>query len=153
MSSDLRAVLPYLLPRAIAWAEAQAQQAAAWGRSLDDKEIAIASAVGVQRPELIRVAVVDSLPLPEDFALRAAAVQTGLLGPGTVGLTLGYSVLVCRGHETLRLLSHEFRHVYQYEKFGSIAAFLPGYLTQIVEFGYSNAPFEVDATAQEQAGT
>jgi hypothetical protein len=153
VSIDPRATLPSLLPAAIKWAEARSREAAASGRSLNEREIAVARAVGVQQPELIRVAVVDSLPLPEDTTLRAAALQTGLLGPDMAGLTFGYSVLVCRGHETVSLLSHEFRHVHQYESFGSVAAFLPEYLKQIVEFGYADAPFEIDAKAHEQADT
>jgi hypothetical protein len=91
--------------------------------------------------------------MPQDPSLQAAAVQTGLLGPGMVGLTLGYSVFVCRGHEARRLLAHEFRHVFQYEQNGSIAGFLPVYLQQIVALGYRNAPFEVDACAHESAAS
>lgn len=68
-----------------------------------------------------------------------------------VGLTLGYSVFICRGHETARLLSHEFRHVYQHEQAGSIAAFLPGYLLQIVEHGYAATAFEIGRCAHELA--
>jgi len=150
MPVDLRVALPLLLPRAIEWAVARSQEAAACGRSLSEREIAIARAVGVRQPELIRVYVVDSLPLPEDSALRAAALQTGLLGPHMAGLTIGYSVLVCRGNETVHLLSHEFRHVHQYECFGSIGAYLPVYLKQIVDFEYENAPFEIDARAHER---
>jgi hypothetical protein len=101
------------------------------------------------RPEQIRIAFVESLTLPDDEMLRRAALETGLLGPGMVGLTLGYSVLICQGHDSLRLLSHEFRHVYQYEQVGSIAAFLPVYLQQIAVFGYSDAPYEIDARAHE----
>ena len=71
-----------------------------------------------------------------------------------IGLTLGYAVLICRGHESRpRLLSHEFRHVYQYEAAGSIAAFLPAYLEQIVAFGYFNAPLEADARTHEHVTT
>lgn len=153
MAIDLRAALPLLLPGAIAWAEARAQEAAATGVALTQQGADIARGVGVQRPELIRVVVVDSLLLPEDAMLRAAALQTGLLGPRTAGLTLGYSVFIRRGHETVRLLSHEFRHVQQYEAHGSIAAFLPVYLQQIVEFEYDIAPFEIDARGHERGGT
>jgi len=153
MPMDLRQALPVLLPDAIAWAEARAREVAQTGSPLSERGIAIARAAGVERPEVIRVAVVGSLPLPEHHGLRAAALQTGLLGPDTAGLTLGYSVYVRRGHETVRLLSHEFRHVYQYERLGSIAAFLPVYLQQIVDVGYDNAPFEIDARAHEQADT
>ena len=146
---DLRAALPLLLPAAIKWAEARGREAAATGVALTEAQADIARRVGVQRPELIHVMVVDTVPLPEDPSLRDAALQTGLLGPHMAALTLGYSVFVVRGHESLRLLSHEFRHVHQYEAQGSIAAFLPVYLQQIVEVGYDNAPSELDALAHE----
>lgn len=148
---DLRTELPRLLPRAIAWAEAQAAHVAESGRSLDDREVQLACGVGVAQPERVRVALVEALPIPEDLELRVAALQTGLLGPGMVGLTVGHSVLICRGHETTRLLSHELRHVHQYEQAGSISSFLPGYLQQIVAFGYAAAPLEQDARAHEIA--
>ncbi|MES9834713.1 MAG: hypothetical protein ABW139_20975 [Candidatus Thiodiazotropha sp. DIVDIV] len=39
--------------------------------------------------------------------------------------------------------------VFQYETLGSIEKFLPVYTQQIVEYGYENAPLEVDARAHE----
>jgi hypothetical protein len=65
------------------------------------------------------------------------------------GLTLGHSIFIVRGQKTSRLLSHECRHVHQYEAYGSIAAFLPPYLRQIVEAGYENSSYELDAQAHE----
>jgi hypothetical protein len=151
MRFDLGALLPALLPRAVAWAEAQSQSILEEGTALSAAELALARSVGVRSPELIRVGVVDRIPLPYDVRLRAAAHQAGLLAPGTLGLTLGYAVLVRRGHEARpRLLSHEFRHVYQYECAGSIASFLPVYLREIVAFGYADAPSEIDARTHER---
>jgi hypothetical protein len=149
VSIDLRAVLPLLLPGAIAWAEACSQEAAATGAPLTEAEADTARQVDVQRPDLIRIAMVDKLLLPEDPLLRAAALQTGLLGPHMAGLTLGHSIFIVRGQKTSRLLSHECRHVHQYEAYGSIAAFLPPYLRQIVEAGYENSSYELDAQAHE----
>ena len=146
---DLRTLLPQLLPHAIAWAEFQAGHVAALGMPLPEDFVNVARRVGVRRPELIRAKLVDQLPLPEEPLLREAALQTGLLGPGMVGLTLGYSIFIVCGHDTVRLISHECRHVYQYEMLGSIDKFLPVYLQQIVEFGYASAPLEVDARAHE----
>jgi len=146
---DLRSALPLLLPGAIAWAEARSAEAALAGDGLNESGIGIARSVGVQRPELVRVSFVDTLPMPEDVGLRIAALQTGLLGPGMVGLTLGYSILICRGHESIRLISHELRHVHQYEAHGLIAGFLPVYLEQIGTLGYWNSPFEIDAREHE----
>ncbi|MCZ6480971.1 MAG: hypothetical protein O6929_11290 [candidate division NC10 bacterium] len=150
---DLQTALPVLLPKAIAWAEGRAAEVVRSGRALNEHELELARGVGVAHPERIRIMLVNGLPMPEDPLLQAAALQTGLLGPGMVGLTLGYSVFICRGNETVLLLSHEFRHVYQYEQAGSIAAFLPGYLQQIAAFGYADAPLEHDARAHERAGS
>lgn len=98
----------------------------------------------------VRLAIVDELPMPSDPELHAAAVQTGMVGTHMAGLTLGYSVFVRRGYDSWRLRSHEFRHVFQYEEAGSIAAFLRVYLEQIVSVGYTEAPLELDARAHER---
>jgi hypothetical protein len=151
-SFDLAAVLPRLLPRAIVWAELHSAEIQATGVSLNPSGLAIARAVGVVHAEHIRVSIVPSLPLPEDPELRDAALQSGLLGPTMVGVTLGYSIYLVKGYVSTRLLSHECRHVYQYETAGSIAAFLPTYLMQIARYGYEAAPLEVDARNHEQGG-
>ena len=52
---DLAAELPRLLPKAIAWAEAESAEAARSGTPLDPFQMRLASAVGVQRPELVSV--------------------------------------------------------------------------------------------------
>jgi hypothetical protein len=149
---DLVAALPRLLSKAVGWAEAQSAEALAMGRPLDGAEQRLARAVGVRRAERVRIAEVQALPMPVDPELRHAALETGLLGPKTVGLTLGYAVFILRGHASNRLLSHECRHVYQYETTGSIAEFLPAYLHEIVVHGYEMAPLEIDARRHERDG-
>lgn len=146
---ELQAVLPQLLPRAIAWAVRQSQHVASLGFALQEAQLTIARRVGVRQPDQVRVKLVERLPLPEEAMLRQAAIETGLLGPNMVGLTLGYSIFLVNGHESARLISHECRHVYQYETFGSIERFLPVYLQQLVTYGYQDAPLEVDARTHE----
>ena len=142
--------LPVLLPRAIAWADKVAGQALARGRTPGRLEILMALSVGVCCPDRIRIMSVDRFPTPDDPDLRRAALATGLLGADGLGLTLGYAVLLRSGHEgEERLLRHEFRHVQQYERSGSLASFLTEYLSQIVEVGYRRAPWEEDARAHE----
>ena len=151
MALDLTAALPLLLPRAIAWAEAREAEALNSGTALSPYGgLALAQAVGVNRPELVRVCVVDDLPLPDDPELRQVALEMDVLGPEEAGLALGYAVYLHSGHNNTQNLSHECRHVFQYEAAGSIAAFLPVYLKQIVEFGYEGAPLEVDAQNHER---
>jgi len=149
MNIDLASILPRLLPRAIEWAETKSNEILSTGAPLSELRIRLARAVGVTNPEHIRVSIVPALPLPDDPELRAVALQTGLLGPGMVGLTLGHGIYVCDGHVSNRLISHECRHVYQYEVLGSIKDFLPLYLQQIAMVGYHDAPFEVDAREHE----
>lgn len=150
MKLDLHAALPVIIPKAITWAEAQCFSISQAGQPLNEAMLAVAKSVGVLHPECIRVVDVPSLPLPEDPELKQAALATGLLGPDMVGLTFGHGIYICHGHKTIRLLSHEFRHVYQYEQAGSIAAFIPRYLEQIASVGYDNAPFEIDAKFHER---
>ena len=134
MALDL-AALATLLPSAIAWAESLAAEAAVTGAALSPADAELATAVGVRRPDLVRVKIVPQLPLPDEPAARSAALDAGLLGPTMIGLTLGYGIYIREGHLTARLLSHECRHVSQYETAGSIAAFLPVYLAQILTYG------------------
>lgn len=141
---------PQTLAKAIAWAQARSAEILASGAPLSDVGRMLAHLVGVNRPELVRVSEVASIPLPDDPQLREATLAAGLLGPGTVGLTLGYGIYIREGHSSSRLVSHECRHVHQYEEAGSIAAFLPVYLEQILTVGYAAAPFEVDARAHER---
>ena len=116
---------------------------------LSDDGLSVASSVEVSHPSRVRIMMVDRFPKPSDPELQTAASQAGLLGPTTTGLTLGYSVLIRNGHMSRRLLSHECRHVYQFEQAGSIAAFLPLYFESIIQFGNWDSPFERDARAHE----
>lgn len=146
---DLEKELPRLLPKAIEWAEKEEATALAAGASLTETGLRLARTVGVRFPERIRIVEVASIPFPADPELGAAARQAGLLGPETIGLALGYAVFILNGRSSNRLISHECRHVYQCEVAGSIAAFLPLYLEQIVTFGYERAPYEIDAREHE----
>lgn len=150
---DLKTLLPSLLPLAIDWAQSESARILRDGRALDPAELRIARAVGVADPGRIRVLAFTELPWPSNPWLRRAAMQAGLLGPGTEGLTLGHGILLREGSTMPGLLAHECRHCQQFESFGSMPAFLAEYLRQIVEVGYRNAPLEQDARAHESPRT
>lgn len=145
--------LQELVPEAIAWAKAQAQHVADTGKPLAEPGLALAEQVGVKHPELVRLLYVDQLPIPvEPLRLRQAALDTGMLGPDMAGLTLGHSIFIVHGHDDARLVSHELRHVRQYEALGGIDGFIPIYLAQMDSVGYDLAPLEHDARAHEVRG-
>ncbi|EIJ41338.1 hypothetical protein BegalDRAFT_0419 [Beggiatoa alba B18LD] len=141
--------LPFLIPRVITWAEEVANQVAISGVALTATQIADAKIVGVQQPERIRLLIVDTIPLPEEAELHAAAQQIGFLSDNISGLTLGYAILIRSGYLNRTLLSHECRHVAQCEQAGSMDIFLSIYLTTVVLMGYENCPFEQDAWMHE----
>jgi hypothetical protein len=46
-----------------------------------------------------------------------------------------------------KLVAHELMHVAQYERLGSIPAFLQQYLSEVNQYGYPAAPMEQEAIA------
>jgi len=145
MHIDIRQNLPSILPKAIAWAEIQQAEILKSGTPLDANQLALARAAGVAHPERIRLVLTDRIPQPDDPLLNQTANELGLLSETTLGVALGYGIFIktdCLPHQ---ILSHECRHVFQYEQAGSLAAFITEYLRQFVMFGYRNAPFEIDA--------
>jgi hypothetical protein len=147
---NLAAELPRLLPAAIAWVEAQEAKILVSGRSLTATEFRLAAASGVRNSGRVRIKIVQRLPKPQQPELRTAVDQSGLLGPHMAGITFGHGIYIRDGAISNRLISHELRHVHQYEEAGSIAGFLATYLQQIVTVGYENAPLELDARAHER---
>lgn len=109
----------------------------------------IASQVAVANPARIHILEVDIFPKPENPKLKELAAHLGLLTEHTAGLTLGHAILIKRGLFSNRLLSHECRHVYQYEQAGSINHFLTSYLTSLLKHGYVDCPYEQDARQHE----
>lgn len=141
--------LAALLPAAAAWIDSLEQHALSHGRPLAPHELALAHHAGVSEPQRVRLLELDPFPQPADPALCAAATAYGLLGEGSCGLTAGHGILVRRGMVNARVLSHECRHVQQYEVAGSTLAFLTDYLGQIMDHGYDKAPLERDARNHE----
>lgn len=139
----------YILPKAVAWVELQEKKILAGGVPLTVAEIGLALRMGVRAPEKVRLQIVSQFPQPEDPDLFAFADGAGFFSPEMHGLTLGHGIFVRDGFRANRLVSHECRHVYQYETYGSIVGFLREYLVQVERFGYSNAPLEMDAYGHE----
>lgn len=137
---------------AIAWAQNCEREILERGRALSPAETADALAMGVHDPQRIRVLVVERIAPPAERDLQRLVDSTGLFSGHLAGLTLGYGVYIVRGRETRQLISHECRHVHQYEQAGSVATFVPRYLAQILSLGYERAPYELDAYAHEIRG-
>jgi hypothetical protein len=69
------------------------------------------------------------MPLPVDPLLHQVAIEAGLIGPNMIGMTLGHGIFIAM--YDVRILSHECRHVCQYEQAGPIEAFLSTFCAAI----------------------
>lgn len=151
MTFDLRAALPELMPRAVAWAERQSALILSNGVTLGSRGIEIAREAGVAYASAVRVLIVPEISGPDDSVLSEANKQVQLVGPHLAGLTFAHGIFIRSDHQgSAKTLAHELRHVHQYERLGSIAGFLAEYLPQIVEYGYDDAPLEVEAKEEAE---
>jgi hypothetical protein len=142
-------ILPLLVPLATQWAEQQESMILKKSRALTPGQTADAIKAGVAYPEKIRIKVVRSIKPPEGVMLGMASKLTNVWGADVAGLTLGYGIYIRKDCEQYRanreLYVHEFVHVGQYERYGSIHAFLVDYLKECVEPGYPYGPLERQA--------
>ncbi len=139
-----------MLPRAAAWAQQQEQFMLGNPASLVlvPQGQDIARRAGVSDPLAVRILGVPEIPLPDALDLRQAAIAFGLITPGTAGLTIGRGIFVRQDSlKDAKLIAHELKHVAQYERLGSILAFLQQYLTEVNQHGYPAAPMEQEAIA------
>jgi len=136
-----------LLPLAVEWAAEQERSILQSGAPLSEPQLADARQVGVLSPERVRLLQVAQIPVPKDPALAAAAAGTRLISPSTGGMTFRYGIFIrsdCWGRRSL--VAHELVHVTQYERLGSLEAFLRPYLMECIwpPF-YPNGPMEQEA--------
>jgi hypothetical protein len=136
------------LPWVIFWAWRQERRVLKNGRKLTALEEERAKRAGVKRPEKIRVLAVDRVPMPGPGWMHKLAARLGFDGSQTAGMALRYGVFVrteCQADP--ELLVHECCHTGQYERKGSIGAFMREYLVQCLRYGYYGSALEAEARA------
>ena len=81
------------------WVNQQQEYIDNFGAKLTPHQIALAIQVGVRQPELIRILTIEKIPSPNDETLSKLAERLNFLGPGTLGITLGYCIYVRDGYD------------------------------------------------------
>jgi hypothetical protein len=108
--------------------------------------MADAKAIGLLEPHRVRLLRVESVPVPTNPQLRAAAETIHFLSPETRGLALRYGIFLrwdCWRERPL--VAHELVHTSQYERLGGVLPFLRQYLSDCLTIGYANTPLELEA--------
>ncbi len=138
-------VLRLGLPLAARWVEAQEKRILAEGVPLSETEKQWAAKVGVREVDRVRLLYVSVVPLPGSPLInRISDLLRYPLAP--VGLAARYGIfLQSNSRNDPSLLVHELVHVAQYERLGSVRAFLHQYLEQCLSSGYWNAAMEDEA--------
>ncbi len=136
----------FVLPLVAEWAEAKEQVVLKNGVPLSDSQMDDARRVGVIHPEKVRIFKVPQIPLPKHPVLKAAAEETQLITPATVGFTVRYGIFIHSDFSDDRyLMVHELVHTSQYEKLGGFLPFFRKYLLQLINIGFPEAPMEQEA--------
>ncbi|BDS05666.1 hypothetical protein NT6N_07060 [Oceaniferula spumae] len=121
------------------------------GRKLTEQELTYAMDLGVTQPEEIYVSVVDRVPNPLHFLFSLLNRCGASCVIDAAGITLGRGIYLsadCAG--SAALMAHELVHIQQYQRVGSIWAFMIEYIHQCLMHGYYDADWEVEAR-QESA--
>lgn len=140
-----------ILPLACPWAESQEAIILKNGIALTDSLINDALKIGIAYPDRIRILYVPQILLPNHPVLYNACVETGLINPSTIGLTLRYGIFIQSNYVNDRkLICHELGHVAQYERLGGFHPFLQQYLNEVLKFGYPNNPMELEAVEKSK---
>jgi len=125
--------------------EARAQEK---GIPLNSNQLIVATKVGLDSPNKVRVYYVDHLPFPKDPTLAKLAMKFGYGSPRMAAHTYGYGIWIkntARGNR--ELMSHELIHVRQAEQKG-VREQIKQYLMQLFIYGYDKAPMELEAYSE-----
>jgi len=137
-----------LIPQYIDWAYETDKKGMEIGEPLSQRELSLASEIGILHPEKIRVVYVDQVPYPyENYPLKVLGEAMGFIGEGIINnaQVFGYSIYVRHGYELDRpRLAHELVHVLQIER-SNLDSVITQHLSDLAKYGYNKAPLEVEA--------
>lgn len=115
------------------------------GIPLAASQMAMAQEMGILRARDVRILYVEKLPFPSDPVLATAAKKYRYDPSAMVGYAYGHGIWIANGVKNdPTVLTHELIHVRQMEQTG-LREHIRLYLTQLVVFGYREAPIEIEA--------
>jgi hypothetical protein len=131
------------IPKAVRWVAQIEQDCMEIGHQLSPQSKRDARAIGVQQVDVVRVLILDEMPLPSDRHFRQFILQTAICT--SKGIAFGYGVVLKTGTYNRPLIAHKLAHVMQYERFGGIEPFLVGYIPEAFPPYFPNGPLEQEA--------
>ena len=147
--------LRWYLPLVSTWVLKQERFILETGVPLTDPQKSDARLAGVLQPDQVRLLSIEQIPLPEyadshwiTSADKEMAEVLKLSAPPAAGLALRYGIYIRSDHWGQREpVVHELAHTAQYERLGSVPAFLECYLHECLAIGCTAAPMEQEVIA------
>ncbi|WP_230292828.1 hypothetical protein [Croceicoccus sp. Ery5] len=137
------------LAKYVAWSSTVEAEGLEQGTPLTATQIELASLIGIEHPEKVRLVYADAVPFPnEDEEMRKIGENLGFIGPGITNnaQAFGYTIWVRNGFTLDRpSLAHELVHVAQIERADSFGDYVEEYMKQLLEYGHADMPLEVEA--------
>lgn len=144
--------LKTLLPLAIRWVGEEEQRILRQGIPLDESQWEMAKKIGISEPGRIRVWKAAGMPAPGNPVLMAAMQLAAMSPHHAMGISFRYGIYLHTSiQDDRRVLAHELTHTLQYERLGSIDAFLQHYVAECLDPGYPAGPLEQEARRMEAA--
>ena len=149
---SIRLLVTCLLPWVAWWVRRHEHLILITGRPLEPHEMNWAIKVGVHQVGRIRILRIPEIPMPAPHWIQRLGDRFSFACHAPAGMTLGHGIYVsdaCADEPSL--LIHEFVHVGQYERLGSLKSFLRQYLRECLTVGYESAPLEREARDRTSA--
>jgi hypothetical protein len=137
-----------LIPQYIEWAHKTEANGLEIGAPLEERQLLLATDIGIKHPEKVRIVYVDEVPFPyENFALKVLGEALGFIGENIINnaQVFGYSIYVRKGFELDRpILAHELVHVLQIER-SNLDDIIMQHFSDMAKYSYRGAPLEAEA--------
>jgi hypothetical protein len=116
------------------------------GVSLTGAQARDARLVGVRNAGRVRLLLVDEIKVHGVGLMRKIAPGLELVRPDSVAMTFGYGIYMRTSHTRDRAaLLHHLVHVAQMEELGGSEHYIKRYINDCLQYGYENAPLEIQA--------
>lgn len=116
------------------------------GRKLSIRELAHCRRLGILNPEYIRIRVVPRVPSPVPRWIEKLCQSLGFPVGAAAGICFRYGIYIDQNYSANPgIISHELVHTLQYERLGSLEAFLRQYIFECLYHGYHDSPLEREA--------
>lgn len=143
---ELESLFPVVMPHIQRWFVCEEAAILRNGVPLTGSQAADARLAGVQNPGRVRVLQVEEIKVHGVGLMQKLAPGLELVRPESTAMTFGYGIYIRKLYARDRaVMLHHLVHVAQMEELGGSENYIKRYVNDCLQFGYANAPLEIQA--------